>query len=354
MHIVTVVGARPQFVKAAAVRRALVDAGIRETLVHTGQHYDPEMSAVFFEELGLPDPDANLGVGSGTHAVQTGETMMRLEALLTQSPLPDGLLVYGDTNSTLAGALVAAKLGIPLIHVEAGLRSFQRDMPEEINRVVTDRLSSALCCPTETAVRNLAAEGIVEGVHRTGDVMLDATRLFAEAAERSAPLESVTPHDAGAYYVATVHRAGNADDPERLSGIFDGLGRLGAPVVIPLHPRTRARLKGVYVPENVEVTEPLSYLRMLTLVRHARAVLTDSGGLQKESLWLGVPCVTLREETEWTETLEGGWNRLAGADPVRIAEAARMRPDTPAKSRGGGSNAAARIAALIAALLANR
>ncbi len=347
MHIVTVVGARPQFVKAAPLRRALMDAGIRETLVHTGQHYDPEMSAVFFEELGLPDPDANLGVGSGTHAAQTGETMMRLESLLLQTPLPDGLLAYGDTNSTLAGALVAAKLGVPLIHVEAGLRSFDRRMPEEINRVVIDRLSSVLCCPTESAVRNLAAEGVVEGVHLTGDVMLDATRFFAEAAERRAPLSSVTPHAPGAYYVATVHRAGNTDDPERLAGIFDGLGRLDAPVVVPLHPRTRARLEGICAPEHVETRAPLSYLRMLTLVRHARAVLTDSGGLQKESLWLGVPCITLREETEWMETLEGGWNRLAGADPARIAEAALMRPETPVPE-AGEPGAAARIAALLA------
>ena len=347
MHIVTVVGARPQFVKAAPLRRALMDAGIRETLVHTGQHYDPEMSAVFFEELGLPDPDANLGTGSGTHAVQTGETMMRLEALLMQGPLPDGLMVFGDTNGTLAGALVAAKLGIPLIHVEAGLRSFNRRMPEEINRVVTDRLAAVLCCPTETSVRNLAAEGIVEGVHLTGDVMLDATRFFAEAAGRRAPLSSVTTHGPGAYYAATVHRAGNTDDPERLAGIFEGLGRLDAPVVVPLHPRTRDRLAGISVPENVEITDPLSYLRMLTLVRSARAVLTDSGGLQKESLWLGVPCITLREETEWVETLEGGWNRLAGADPARIAEAARMRPETPAPE-AGEPGAAARIAALLA------
>ena len=275
MHIVTVVGARPQFVKAAPLRRALMDAGIRETLVHTGQHYDPEMSAVFFEELGLPDPAANLGVGSGTHAVQTGETMMRLEALLMQGPPPDGLIVYGDTNSTLAGALVAAKLGIPIIHVEAGLRSFRRHMPEEINRVVTDRLASVLCCPTQSAVHNLSVEGIVEGVHLTGDVMLDATRLFADAAERRAPLASVTTHAPGAYYVATVHRARNTDDPERLAGIFDGLGRLGAPVVVPLHPRTRERLAEMRTPDHVETCAPLSYLRMLTLVRHARAVLTD-------------------------------------------------------------------------------
>ena len=346
MHIVTVVGARPQFVKAAPVRRALMDAGIRETLVHTGQHYDPEMSAVFFEELGLPDPDANLGVGSGSHAAQTGEAMMRLEALLAQAPLPDGLMAYGDTNSTLAGALVAAKMGVPLIHVEAGLRSFLRRMPEEINRVVTDRLASVLCCPTETAVRNLAAEGIVEGVHLTGDVMLDATRFFSKAAEQRAPLPSVTPHAPGEYCVATVHRAGNADDPERLRGIFEGLGQLDAPVALPLHPRTRARLAGISVPDNVEITPPLGYLRMLTLVRHARVVLTDSGGLQKESLWLGVPCVTLREETEWTETLKGGWNRLAGADPVRIAEAARLRPETPAPE-AGEPGAADRIAALL-------
>lgn len=330
MHILSIVGARPQFVKAAVVSRAFLDANIRESLVHTGQHYDREMSAVFFEELGIPEPSANLGVGSGSHAVQTGAMMVELERVLEEGPQPDWVLVYGDTNSTLAGAITAAKIHIPLAHVEAGLRSFNRRMPEEINRVVTDRLSTLLFCPTPTSVNNLRTEGITKGVHLTGDVMLDATRLFSEVAERRVPLSEATEHDEGGYYVATIHRAENTDDPARLRGLFEGLGRLDGPVVLPLHPRTRSRLDDIAVPANVEIMDPVGYLAMLTLAGHARAVLTDSGGLQKEALWLGVPCITLRDETEWVETLERGWNQVVGADPDRIQEAAGRLPEPPA------------------------
>ncbi|MDX1547034.1 MAG: UDP-N-acetylglucosamine 2-epimerase (non-hydrolyzing) [Rhodothermales bacterium] len=335
MRICTLVGARPQFIKAAVVSRALASAGAEEILVHTGQHYDPEMSRVFFEELGIPRPAVNLEVGSGTHAAQTGAAMVRLEAFLAETSV-DRLVVYGDTNATLAGALVAAKLHLPQAHVEAGLRSFNRRMPEEVNRIVADRLADQLFCPTQTALENLAAEGITEGVYGTGDVMLDATRFFAEAAATHAPLDALTPHGPHTYFLATVHRAENTDDPARLRGIFDGLGRLGAPVLLPLHPRTRARLDLLAMPPNVEVRPPEGYLAMLTLVRNARGVLTDSGGLQKEAYWLGVPCATLREETEWVETLEHGWNRLAGADPEAIAEAARTPPDGPQRPFGEG------------------
>ncbi len=328
MRVCSIVGARPQFIKAAIVSRALAQAGIEEILIHTGQHYDVQLDRIFFEELGLPAPHVHLGVGSGTHAVQTGQMMIRLEAaLLALQPKPDWVLVYGDTNSTLAGALVAAKLKLPLAHVEAGLRSFNRFMPEEINRVVTDHLSQLLFAPTPTAVENLRREGITQGVYLTGDVMAEAVRCYAEIARRRVPLESLTTHAPGAYYVATVHRAENTDDPSRLQGIFEGLGQLALPVILPLHPRTRARLDGtIWVPANVELREPVGYLAMLTLVQHARAVLTDSGGLQKEAIWLGIPCITLREETEWVETLEGGWNQLVGADPDRIAAAATRRP----------------------------
>lgn len=329
LHIVTIIGARPQFVKAAAVSRELVAAGVWESLVHTGQHYDSEMSAVFFEELGIPEPEVNLGVGSASHAAQTGDMMIEIEKTLTEGPKPDCVMVYGDTNSTLAGAIVAAKLHIPLAHVEAGLRSFNRRMPEEINRIATDRLSDLLFCPTQTSADHLRDEGITEGVHLTGDVMLDATRLFSEVAGRRLALEDVTPHAAGTFYVATVHRAENTDDATRLTELFAGLGRLGLPVVLPLHPRTRHRLAGVDVPENVDIREPVGYLEMLTLVRHAHAVLTDSGGLQKEALWLGVPCITLRDETEWVETLERGWNQVVGADSDRIEAAAGRRPTPP-------------------------
>lgn len=330
MRVVTVVGARPQFVKAAVVSHALRKAGIEEVLIHTGQHYDDEMSRVFFDELGIPEPQVNLEVGSGTHALQTGETMIRLESELLRMDSPDWVLVYGDTNATIAGALVAAKLHLPIAHVEAGLRSFNRRMPEEINRVVTDHLADLCFCPTPTAVNNLRTEGIIEGVHLTGDVMFDATRAFAERATERVSLASLVAHAPGAYMVATIHRAENTDDPARLAGIFEGLGRVGLPVVLPLHPRTRARLEVVRVPENVEITPPLGYLAMLRIVRSAKCVLTDSGGLQKEALWLGVPCVTLRDETEWVETLEGGWNRLAGANPSRIVALANTPPESEA------------------------
>lgn len=342
MHIVSIVGARPQFVKAAVVSRTLRGEGVSEVLVHTGQHYDPEMSQVFFDELGIPSPDHHLGVGSGSHAAQTAAMLTGLEEVLADRR-PDAVLVYGDTNSTLAGALVAAKLHLPLAHVEAGLRSFNRAMPEEINRIVTDRLSDWLFCPTETAVRNLHREGLDRGVTMTGDVMLEATRRFAERAAERAPLAGLTGHGPGAYYVATVHRAENADDPARLRGILEGLARLEAPVLLPLHPRTRGRLAGIEVPPRIEIRPPAGYLSMLTLVSHARGVLTDSGGLQKEALWLSVPCVTLREETEWTETLGNGWNRLAGADPDRIVRAASTAPSGPPPGVGQSADGPASL-----------
>ncbi len=350
LRVCTVVGARPQFVKAAVVSRALARAGVEEVLVHTGQHYDATMNQVFFDELGVPAPAANLDVGSGPHAAQTGAMMTRLEAYLLDQPPVDWVVVYGDTNSTLAGALVAAKLHLPLAHVEAGLRSFNRRMPEEINRVVADRLVALLCCPTQTAVENLRKEGIVEGVHLTGDVMLDATRHFARHAAARAPLATLTGHAPQEYYLATVHRAENTDAPARLAGIFEGLGRLRAPVLLPLHPRTRARLGGLGVPGNVELMEPASYLAMLTLVRNARGVLTDSGGLQKEALWLSVPCITLREETEWVESLENGWNQLVGSDPDAIATAVRHPPtgEPPVLGEGMRGSPSEIIAQLIA------
>lgn len=333
-RVLTVVGARPQFVKAAVVSHALWEHGLEQVLVHTGQHYDHGMSQVFFDELDIQAPDHNLGVGSDSHAAQTGAMMVGLERLLLDGPSVDWVLVYGDTNSTIAAALVAAKLQVKLAHVEAGLRSFNRRMPEEINRIVTDRLSDLLFCPTPTAVANLGNEGIAEGVVMTGDVMLDATRFYGDRAARTVRLESLTRHAPGTYALATVHRAENTDDPDRLAAILEGLGSLGIPVVLPLHPRTRSRLKGAVVAASVEIVDPVGYLAMLTLIRNARRVLTDSGGLQKEALWLGTPCVTLRDETEWVETLEGGWNRLAGADAGRIRELASLEPEGPAPSMG--------------------
>lgn len=352
MHpIVTVVGARPQFVKAAVVSRALAARGLAERLVHTGQHYDAAMSDVFFDELSMAPPAVNLDVGSGPHGAQTARTMERFEAWLMAEAGPvAGVVVYGDTNATLAASLVAAKLGLPLAHVEAGLRSFVQHMPEEINRVVTDRLSDLCFCPTDTAARHLAAEGIAgPGVVLTGDVMLEATRTFADEAARRAPLDRLTGHAPGAYVLATVHRAANTDDPARLAAILEGLGGLGLPVVLPLHPRTRARLGGLALAPTVELRDPVSYLEMLTLTRNAHRVVTDSGGLQKEAFWFGVPCVTLREETEWVETLVGGWNHLVGADADRLATAVAAAPTTPAFAAPTPA-----VGATIADLLAER
>ncbi len=335
MTICSVVGARPQFVKAAVVSHALEACGVKEHLLHTGQHYDDDMSAVFFEELGIPAPERNLGIGSGSHAQQTAGMMSALEEALLDLR-PERVVVYGDTNSTLAAALVAAKLHVPVDHVEAGLRSFNRRMPEEINRIVTDRLSDLCFCPTRTAAEHLQAEGRADGVHMTGDVMLDATRTFADRAATRRPLISLTRHEAGRFALATVHRAENTDDAHRLAAIFDAFGRLDMPVLLPLHPRTRVRLADVDIPDNVEVMAPLPYLAMLTLLREAACVLTDSGGLQKEALWLGTRCITLRDETEWTETTTGGWNQIVGADRHAILAAVRTMPDGPIPIFGAG------------------
>jgi UDP-N-acetylglucosamine 2-epimerase len=314
MKVFTVVGARPQFVKAAPVSSALRRHGHGEHLVHTGQHYDAEMSQVFFDELGIPTPDENLNVGSGRHGEQTARMLERLEAsMLAQRP--DLVLVYGDTNSTLAGALAACKLQIPIAHVEAGLRSFNRKMPEEHNRVLTDHCSSILFCPTITAVHNLDREGIREGVHNVGDVMYDAALHFgARARERSAILGALGVRDKS-YYLATVHRASNTDDGHRLQRLVTMLSTLDAPVVLPLHPRTRARLADSVgqVPlssGSLRIVDPVGYLDMLRLEEGARAILTDSGGVQKEAFFFQVPCFTLRSETEWTETVTSGWNTL--------------------------------------------
>ncbi len=349
MKIASIIGARPQFIKCAPVSRELRREH-EEILIHTGQHYDHGMSAVFFEELAIPEPDYNLGIGSGTHGHQTGAMLGAIEDLFVREE-PDLVLVYGDTNSTLAGALAAAKLHIPVAHVEAGLRSFDRRMPEEVNRVLVDHCSDLLFCPTATAVRNLAGEGIAAGVHLTGDVMVDALREnLSLAQERSTAFADLdlSPKD---YYLATVHRAGNTDDPAALRAIMEAFARLDALVVFPAHPRTRKKFidYGIEPAENVRIVEPLPYFDMLALLSGARAVLTDSGGVQKEAYILGVPCVTLRENTEWVETVEDGWNVLTGADRDRIvAEAERAGSARRRHSaRFGDGHAAERIAAII-------
>ena len=348
MKIVSVVGARPQFVKAAAMSRTL-RARHQEVLVHTGQHYDYMMSGVFFDGLDLPTPEVNLGVGSGAHGVQTARMLEGIEAVLS-AHRPDWLLVYGDTNSTLAGALAASKLSTPIAHVEAGLRSFDRSMPEEINRVVTDHLSTLLFCPSETAVENLAAEGIRRNVHVVGDVMLDVLRdAQARAAARAPKVLSRFGVTAKAYLVLTMHRSANTDDSAALSGVLKALAALDEPVVFPVHPRTRRILAEAGAPPaHVRLIDPLSYLDMLTLVGSARLVLTDSGGLQKEAYWLGVPCLTLRDETEWVETVKAGWNTLVGTEPARIVEAARsVTPPAARPPLYGDGRAAARCVDLL-------
>jgi UDP-GlcNAc3NAcA epimerase len=325
MKVLSVVGARPQFIKAALLSEELARRNWQECLVNTGQHYDYKMSKVFFDELGIKDPEYNLEVGSASHAVQTALMMQRLEPVVLAEK-PDWVIVFGDTNTTLAGALVAAKLKIPLAHVEAGLRSFDKSMPEEINRIVTDHVSQLLLAPTQRAADNLHREGIVAGVAVVGDLMIDLVHRAA-ASVRGRPLPSCIPFAAGTYGLATVHRASNTDDVGAFRRILDGISRLPFPVVFPVHPRTAPLVEDLpEPPRNILFCEPLSYLDMVAAEMHARVILTDSGGVQKEAYVLGVPCVTLRNTTEWTETLEDGWNVLAGTDPNAITAAVERSP----------------------------
>ena len=350
MRVVTILGARPQFIKAGPVSQALREGGHGEHLIHTGQHYDYAMSQVFFEELGLPAPEVNLEVGSGGHGWQTGTMLLRIEEALLERR-PDWVLVYGDTNSTLAGALAAVKLRIPVAHVEAGLRSFNRDMPEEHNRVLTDHCADLLLCPTPSAVDQLAREGIQSGVHLVGDPMFDAVLNNRERARGRSLPGGLDDLEAGGYLLATVHRPYNTDDPQVLRRIIEAFEEIGEPVVFPVHPRTRARLVDVTGTSGlryVRLVEPLGYLDLLRLLGDARLVLTDSGGVQKEAYFLGVPCVTLRPETEWRETVEAGWNVLVGADPARIKDAARsLRPPPERPALFGDGRAGQAIVAAL-------
>jgi UDP-GlcNAc3NAcA epimerase len=323
---VTVVGARPQFIKAAVLSRLIRErcsGRLSECLVHTGQHYDDNMSEVFFRQMRIPAPDVALGVGSGSHGRQTGAMLSALEEVLLDRK-PDQVLVYGDTNSPLAGALAAAKLHIPVAHVEAGLRSFYRAMPEEINRVVTDHVSDLLLCPTPTAVDNLAAEGIRSGVHLVGDVMLDASLYYRNLIEEGRVELLLPPRLPADFYLLTLHRAENTDDPTRLQAIVDTLNSMsGHPGVFPVHPRTRKMLagQGLHLAGHILAIEPVGFLEMLALESRCRFIVTDSGGMQKEALFLGKPCITLRDQTEWVETVQAGWNTLVGADPQKIRTA---------------------------------
>lgn len=339
MKILSIVGARPQFVKAAMVvaavnrhnRKSSAKKRVTHLLLHTGQHYDPKMSDVFFEQLPLPKPHFNLEVGSGTHGVQTARMIEGIEAVLLKEK-PDAIIVYGDTNSTVAGALAATKLHICAAHVESGLRSFNRQMPEEINRVATDHLSDLLFCPTETAVANLRKEGIERNVFLNGDVMLDAVLQFRPIAKKRIGILRELGVKPDEYGLATVHRAENTDSPEKFVALFEALLELKFPVILPMHPRVRAKLAEMPQADGIRkklsespflrVTDPATYLDMLVLEQNARVVLTDSGGVQKEAFFLGTPCITLRDETEWVETLKGGWNQVVGSDRKRIVASA--------------------------------
>lgn len=351
MKIVTVIGARPQFVKAALVSEALAQhQGVREVVVHTGQHYDAKMSDVFFEELNMRAPAYHLAIGSDSHGRQSGAMMAKLDEVL-EHERPDVVLIYGDTNSTLAGALAAVKMHIPVAHVEAGLRSFNRRMPEEINRIVADVVSSRLFCPTRTAVANLEREGIRDGVTLVGDVMLD---MLVRALPRARSRDTLKRHavHAGGYYLATVHRADNTDDPERLQSLLSAFRSLDAPVLFPVHPRTRRALAASDVgpagDDTLRLIEPVGYLDMVALEDGARAILTDSGGVQKEALFVQRPCITLREETEWPETTRGGWNQVVGVNEAAILAAVHNAPREPADVAAfGDGSAAQRMAARI-------
>jgi UDP-GlcNAc3NAcA epimerase len=347
----TIIGNRPQFVKAAAVSRRLREVG-EEVIVHTGQHYDDELSRVFFEELDVPRPDRELGAGTGTNSEQTARMLTALEPVIAEER-PDIALVYGDTNSTLAGALAAAQAATRVGHVEAGMRSFDRAMPEELNRVLTDHASDLLLCSTPTALLNLEHEGIAGEKHVVGDVMADVSIAFREIAEERSTVLDELGLSPGEYLALTAHRAGNVDVPERLGRLVDLVEALPAPVVFPVHPRTRARLRSAGLDgrlEGVVTTDPLGYLDFLKLARHARAILTDSGGVQKEAYLLGVPCVTLRDTTEWVETVEAGWNVLVDLD--RDAALAALQRPVPAGERPalyGGGHAAERVRDVVAA-----
>lgn len=347
--ILTIVGARPQFVKAAPVSLALKQAGIAEVLVNTGQHYDANMCDIFFEQLDLLPPQYHLGIGSGSHGYQTGEGLVRLEPILEQEK-PDAVLVYGDTNATLAGALTASKFHYPLAHIEAGLRSYNRRMPEEVNRVVTDHLSRWLFAPTQAAVGNLAKEGLEKNVYWSGDVMLDAALLYRKLARQQYPnLLEKLELQSGAYYLLTMHRAETTANPEKAYALLKALDAMGVPVLFPVHPRIRSQVDSWAPFRHIRCVEPVSYFEMLLLEESAQLIVTDSGGVQKEAAFFEVPCVTLREDTEWEETLTSGWNQLVGLSVEKMEAAIRgaQKPERSILEFYGNGNARQQIAAVL-------
>lgn len=327
--IVTVVGARPQFVKASILSKSFKDSGIKEVIIHTGQHYDYKMSQIFFDELGLPGASVNLNIGSGGHGQQTGLMLEGIERFLLNNALKVELVnLYGDTNSTLAGALAAAKLNIPIMHIEAGLRSFNKSMPEEINRVITDHLSSLLFCPSDVSRMHLAKEGITSGVHVVGDIMLDAVKMFRPVATESNHAARILPTHIlqEQFSVLTIHRPVNTDNVQNLNNILLGIAKTEHQFVWPLHPRNRKMLEGeITIPANIHICEPFSYFEMLDVLSQCYKVVTDSGGLQKEAYWLQKPCITVRDETEWIETTHDNWNILVAPSPDKILSAFQVK-----------------------------
>lgn len=348
MKIITVLGARPQFIKAAAVSKKLREKH-EEILVHTGQHYDENMSKIFFEELDIPSPGYSLNIGSGNHGYQTGMMLIKIEEILMKEK-PDCVLIYGDTNSTAAGALSASKLLIPVAHVEAGLRSLNMKMPEEQNRIVSDHLSKYLLAPTETAVKNLNNEGIRSGVYNVGDVMYDAILHFTDIAKSKSRIIDKLGYGDGEFILSTIHRAENTNDIDRLKNIVDALNESNKRIILPLHPRTKKFMEdyGLKFSSNIDIIEPVGYLDMILLEANSCKILTDSGGVQKEAFFLSKPCITMRDDTEWVETIENGWNVLVGADKDRILDALNnFVPDKPRKDFFGDGKAADRIISII-------
>jgi UDP-GlcNAc3NAcA epimerase len=348
MKIITVLGARPQFIKAAAVSNKLRTKHV-EKIIHTGQHYDENMSKIFFDELKIPVPDYNLSVGSGNHGFQTGNMLMKIEEIY-ENEKPDLVLVYGDTNSTLAGALAASKLLIPVAHIEAGLRSFNRAMPEEQNRILTDHISELLFTPTETADNNLKNEGITKGVYNTGDVMYDAIINFSEIANEKSRVFDTLNVKTDEFILVTIHRAENTNDINRLKNIIEALNESNERIILPLHPRTKKFIEnyGLKLNSNITVIEPIGYLDTIHLEKRCKKIVTDSGGVQKEAFFMGKPCITMRDETEWVETVMNGWNTIVGADKAKILDSIiNFKPTTERIKYFGDGNASGKIVDLI-------
>jgi UDP-GlcNAc3NAcA epimerase len=349
MKILTVIGARPQFIKAAPVSRVLREKHT-ELIIHTGQHYDPNMSDIFFEELNIPKPDYHLAVGSGSHGKQTGEMLEKIEEIVLKEE-PDYLLVYGDTNSTLAGALVAAKLHVPVIHIEAGLRSFNKKMPEEINRIMTDHVSEFLFCPTDTAVKNLKDENITRHVYNIGDVMYDAVLYNRTLAEEKSHVLEQNGLEKNRYHLITIHRAENTDDVQNMNNILEAFSKINTLKIWPIHPRTKHKLEDYGIDlstiPNLKIIDPVGYLDMLTLEANAQKIVTDSGGVQKEAYFMQVPCVTVREQTEWVETLESEANILVGTDVNKLVAAVEKKVTPVYKDVFGDGKAAAKIVEIL-------